>query len=481
MIAVLVFFLLFAQVEVAAQEIPPAAEIPKTVSLDIKGMDIQEVLKLLSKQTGFNIVSGPDVKGRVSIYLEEVDIWEALTVIFETNQLAYEQRGNLIKVMTREQYLKEFGRPFQSVTENVKVQHVPLRSLEKMLNEMKSASGKIVFEERSGRVFITDTQERVNAIKNVIATVDLPLETRIFVLHYGDVGELKDKIKELLTPEVGHLEVDERTNRAVVSDLPSRLNAVEEMILVFDAQHREVMIKAKMIEVNLSDKLQHGINWQGLLEEAQNLKLVESFELAKKGAFTSGVELSAGVLNEDKQEGFLQMLSSLGETNILSEPTITVLNGEEAKILVGTNEAYVTQTVVQGQTTSTTAENVTFIDVGVKLFVVPEIHSDEYVSLKIKPEVSSVQKTIKTSVGNEIPVVQTSQAETKVLVKSGTTLLLGGLMQSRDSYTKEKIPLLGDVPILGLAFQRKIKEKRKTELILLLTPVITYGKEATVE
>jgi general secretion pathway protein D len=163
-------------------------------------------------------------------------------------------------------------------------------------------------------------------------------------------------------------------------------------------------------------------------------------------------------------------------TNILSSPRITALNNEEAKILVGSTEPYVTTTTTTPATGAvTTAESVNFIDVGVKLFVTPVIHDDDYITMKIKPEVSSVTRFVTTGNKNTIPVVETSEAETTVMVKNGVTIVIGGLIKDEKIASVSKVPILGDIPLIGLAFKNTDEILRKTELVIFLTPQIISG------
>ena len=126
-------------------------------------------------------------------------------------------------------------------------------------------------------------------------------------------------------------------------------------------------------------------------------------------------------------------------------------------------------------------ESVNFIDVGVKLYVTPPIHDDDYITMKIKPEVSSVTRFVTTGNNNTIPVVETSQAETTVMVKNGVTIVIGGLIKDEKIDSVNKIPILGDLPILGAAFRNKNQLLRKTELVIFLTPQIISGDTRTEE
>jgi type II secretory pathway component GspD/PulD (secretin) len=152
-----------------------------------------------------------------------------------------------------------------------------------------------------------------------------------------------------------------------------------------------------------------------------------------------------------------------------------VVNKEEAKILVGTRQAYVTSTQSQGQSTTLTAESAQFIDVGLKLAVVPAIGADGFITMKIKPEVSSVQSTLTTTAGTVVPIVATSQSETVVKVKDGNTLIIAGMLKDENTNNQTGLPKLGRMPFLGHLFSTKLKEKKRTELVIFITPTIITG------
>jgi type II secretory pathway component GspD/PulD (secretin) len=136
---------------------------------------------------------------------------------------------------------------------------------------------------------------------------------------------------------------------------------------------------------------------------------------------------------------------------------------------VGSKQVYVTTAAIQSQTTTETAEAVNFVDVGVKLYVTPSIGADGYISMKVRPEVSSVIQTYKTASGNTIPIVETSETETTVLIKNGATIIIGGLMKEEKIKDVNQIPILGSIPVLGHLFKNTIEEKKKTELAIFLT------------
>jgi TonB family protein len=155
------------------------------------------------------------------------------------------------------------------------------------------------------------------------------------------------------------------------------------------------------------------------------------------------------------------------------------LNNQEAKILVGTKEAYITSTTSQAGTgTAVTSQTVNFVDVGIKLYVTPTINRDGFVIMKIKPEISSSLRTDITSEGQvtQIPIVTTSESETTVMVQDGATIIIAGLKKDQQAKEVRKIPFLGDIPFLGYLFRNTKSEVIKTELVIFITPHIVSGE-----
>ena len=445
-------------------------------SLELKDMDILDVLKLISKKSGLNIVAGNNVRGKVTIYLKDVNVWDALRIILETNGLAYEKTENIIKVLTEKDYELIYGRKFSDKTqvENIPLNYISTADLVPLLTQMKSVIGKVLSDDKSNTIVLIDTPSKLKEMKDLIKMADISLSTKVFDLNYSKVEDLKEEISKVLTKNAGSISIDTRTNKIIVKDIPAKLEEAEAIISAFDERHREVLIEAKIIQVVLSDQLEMGIDWKYLASSQHDLTLEGEFDiLSSTDKFG---KLTIGTLASDEYEAFIEILDTVGTTNILSSPHITTLNNEEAKILVGSNEPYVTTTTTTPSSGPTTiSESVNFIEVGVKLFVTPTIAKDGFVTMKIRPEVSSKTGHIDTSENNEIPIVETSEAETNVMVKDGTTIVIAGLIKDESIKTVKKIPILGDIPLIGLAFRNTDDLVQKTETIIFITPHIISG------
>ncbi|MFH1854066.1 MAG: secretin N-terminal domain-containing protein [Candidatus Omnitrophota bacterium] len=460
---------------------------PELISLDIKGMDIHDVLKILSQKSGLNIVSDSDVKGTVVIYIKDVSAMDALDIVVTTNGLAYEEDGTLIRVMTDRQYEKLHGERFsdRTKTEIVKLNYANASEVSKALIKMKTNIGNIIADDSSNTIVLMDSPANIEKMKKAIAGMDVLLTTEVFSLDYAKAEEIKDKLSEMLSKGIGSIKFDERTNKVVVSDTPKKIEDIKKVIEAFDEKTREVVIDANIIEVTLSDANSLGINWNAVAK-AGDIRFEGTLNLSA----TAGIE---GTLNQLKfstggdHEEILNLLKTYGRTDVLSRPRITAIDKQEAKILVGSKEVYVTSTnTTTDGGTVTVSDNVQFVDVGVSLTVTPYINKMGFVLLKIKPEVSSTSTPVELlnadgTVRSRIPTVQTSQAETTVLVKDNTTLIIGGLMKDKMIDDRQKVPFLGDIPLLGKLFSATGKSKIKTEIVVFLTPHIIEGDETTEE
>ena len=240
-----------------------------------------------------------------------------------------------------------------------------------------------------------------------------------------------------------------------------------------DRKEKEVLIEARIVQVVLKNEFRMGINWDAIVKSTHGLEFKS--QLGGVGTTNNG-SLAIGTLSNDNYQAVIQAIGNVNKSHILSNPRVAVLNNQEAKILIGTTQPYVTtQTTTPSSGPVTVSEDVKFIDVGVKLAVTPTIHPDGYVTMKIRPEVSSAPTSITTSDNNTIPIVDTSEVETTVQVKDGVTIIIGGLIKTEKSNQVSKVPLLGNIPFLGAAFRNTDRNTEQTEIIIFLTPRIISG------
>jgi type II secretory pathway component GspD/PulD (secretin) len=470
----------------------PAVEPPSAnLTLELQGVSIFDVFKILSKKSGINIVAGKNVQGQVSIFLQDVPVREALKTILQSQGLASIEEGGIVKVMTEEEYLAKYGHPYgdQRVSQSFHIKFATVEALAPKLSELRSPHGKIISEPRTNTLLITDLPQILAKMETLIQESDQPQETKVFQLRYAQAETLEPKLKALLEGSSGKLDIDKRSNQIIVVDISSRIQQVKDVLKAFDVQVPQVLIEARIVEVQLNDKFRQGINWEAIANEIgeQSLRTAIPLAVAPPVGAAALTTLTLGESGDDVHL-VLSLLERVGKTNLLSSPRITVMNNEEAKLAVATRQPFVSQTVVQTVNSTNTADNVQFIDVGVTLKVQPRISHDDFVEMKIRPEISSSNQSIElegvaqgsntTFTRTRIPVVTTQELETTVQVKSGTTLIIGGLIQDRQEKSSNKIPVIGSLPIIGRAFQSKSHDFEKTELVLFLTPTLVHASDS---
>ncbi|MDD5108417.1 MAG: secretin N-terminal domain-containing protein [Candidatus Omnitrophica bacterium] len=460
---------------------PASSEFSDRISLDLKGVDINELFKVLSTKSGITIVTSPEVKGRVTVFMDNLSFNDALDVIVTMQDLAYERKGNVVKVMTAAEYEKLYGKKYSEhkQTRTFKLAYSKPANVLNVINSLKSDVGKIISDDSTGTIIIMDTPQSLAVIAEAIKELDQPLNTVVFDINYARFADIKTFLTDLITPGIGQIIVDERSNKVVVSDFPQRLERIKKLMKEFDEQTRQVLITGEIIEVNVDDKFQSGIEWDKIFKSVHmdNLDFTGKFPVSP--ALSSFGKISVGTLADNRYNIVMNMLNEYGDTKVLSRPRIVVVNKEEAKILVGTREAYVTSTQSQGESTTLTAESVQFIDVGLKLVVVPTIGADGFITMKIKPEVSSVKSTLTTSAGTVVPIVQTSESETVVRIKDGRTMIIAGLTKDENTDNDTGLPKLSRMPALGHLFSNRTREKKKSELVIFITPTIITGANNT--
>lgn len=461
-----------------------ATGLNQRIALDLRDTDIGDTLKFLAMKGNINIIISKDVTGRVSLYLKDVTLKDALDIILLANNLAYEKRGDILYVMSEAEYKALHGGNFKD-TRKVKI--FPLKygkpeAVFKTLDLVKSEIGKLIVDEESGTVVIVDTPEKIEEMGKLLESLDQTTLTKTFALQYA---KAKDVFAALTTrldaKKTGTVTVDEKNNALIISALPERMKEAEELIKGMDKKTKQVLLEAKILKIILKDDFDMGVDWDKIWQEATKHGLNIAGDFAFPSTLTNFFKIGIGndQITGQSYTAIVKMLQEFGETRNLSSPSIAVLNGQEAKIMIGRSEAYVTTTIATGSTTSSTAAQVQFIDVGVQLIVTPTINDEGFVSMKIKPEVSSVDDSltykIAADVDNTVPLIAKTTAETSVMVKNGTTIIIGGLRKDEKLKTVDKWPIAGDIPFLGAAFRKTSEKLEKSEIVVFITPHIISG------
>jgi general secretion pathway protein D len=313
------------------------------------------------------------------------------------------------------------------------------------------------------------------------------LVVRGFHLANADVKMVANSLKTVL--KFRDVMVDEKLNMIVVRDTPQALALAEQLIALHDVPEPEVMLEVAIIEVSKGKLQSLGVAWppsitlSPIARSAQPTVTTSTTDtLATNSATTAQTipltlkdlyNLTPGSLGLTMGGLTVNANATDSDVNILANPRIRAKNREKAKILIGERVPNISATATSNGVVS---QNITYVDVGLKLDVEPQIYPGNEIGLKIALEVSSINSTITNTANGTVAYrIGTRNASTVLRLKDGENQILAGLIQNADRTTATKVPLLGDIPILGRLFRSDDLDKSKTEIVLSITPHLIRG------
>jgi len=403
----------------------------KKISLDFQDADIVPIFRLLADISGYNIVVDPNVKGRLTMKLVNVPWDQALDLICKTFYLGKAVEGNIIRI-------------------------APLS------------------------VFAKESEEKAKA-KEAEAKAE-PLETRFFSISYADVSVVEKAIKDskVLTAR-GSISVDKRTSSMTIKDVPSVFPQVENILATLDKPTPQVLIEARIVEVNTSDTRDLGIQWGLRLSATNTLTSIGGLSGLGTGPFTggnylvdfpsgaskgSGSGFTFGILNPAKTMGLDLQLSALetaGKGKIISNPKIMTVDNAEAKISQG-DSIPIRKLTTEG-TISTEYKDFTL-----ELGVTPHIAPDKTIALTIKTKKEEPDWSHTSPEG--APASKKKEANTNVIIRDGETVVIGGVFKTSRQDTETGVPGLMRIPVLGWLFKDRKTIDETSEMLIFITPRI---------
>lgn len=262
--------------------------------------------------------------------------------------------------------------------------------------------------------------------------------------------------------------VDDKYNMLVLRENPETIALAGKLVALYDLEEPEVMLEVEVLEINRSRLMNLGVQWSGQLTVAP----LTAGGTSPGGSGSSSIKLSdlqglnSSTLGITVPSATLNLSKTNGDANLLANPRIRVRDREKAKILIGDKVPVVTTTA----SNTFVSENIQYLDVGLKLEVEPDIHLRDEIGLKLALEVSSLVSSIKTSNGSQAYQIGTRNFSSALRLKDGETQILGGLISDEDRSAANRIPLVGDLPVLGRLFGSQNDTRQKTEIVLSITP-----------
>ncbi len=385
------------------------------ISLNLKNADVTDVFRLIAEQNDLNIVVSPSVKGTISIRLSEVTLEEAMRVILDASSSRLERTENIIYIYGRDESEKKEEIKQEMLTEIFSINYINTEQLMELVSEFLSPDGKVKTFYRS-------------------------------------------KTKEAT--------LSGKPPMLIVIDYPQNIDNIRKLVENLDKETPQVLIEAKIVETNMDNSDVFGTDWSTKINFAGSpIKLDTPYGV-------DGV-INYGILSFDSFSAVWENIVDNKDNNILSNAKLTTLDNEKAHIHVGeTIPVGITSLAAGG--TSGIALGTTDInewDVGITIDVTPHVLDKSVIMMKIAPEVSSIKSF--TSLGgagaSNAPITSKRTVGTNILLRSGETIVIAGLVQNSETTRDSRVPVLSKLPVIGPAFKRKETTHSKTNLLIFIT------------
>ncbi len=425
----------------------------ETISVDFPDEEVRTIIRNVADLYDLNVVIPDTLVGSISLKLRNVTWRQVFNVALTPLGFTFVEEGNIIKVMSREELQQE------------------------------------------------------------------PVDTRVFIINFATAADLRTSIEPLIdTASGGRIQVDVRSNALVITERPSRMSNIIEIIERLDRPTEQVMIESKFVEVaarNLSDL---GVNWSSLrgfnMQGNVSRSITEGYEsssgrnnqrqqgsnysrapgstqgevtIINEDLVTETVSRLDSLIREDTAvfdtDTFNVLVSALDQTDdieLISNPTVVTMNNTPAAIHIG-DQYPVPQFTYNEERGTFEVSGFEMVDLGIKLNVLPQVNTAGFITMAIKPEISSRNGGVQFggAAGTEIPIVTRRTTESTVTIKSGYTLAIGGLVERNSTVVETKVPVLGDIPIMGRLFRHDSDSTDERNLIVFITAKVLNADGST--
>jgi type IV pilus assembly protein PilQ len=388
------------------------------ISIDLQDADVELVLRLIAEVSKHNLIIDENVKGKISLKLQDIPWDQALDLVLLQKGLGMVVKGNIMRIATTKQ----------------------LESEREQLRRAREAA--------------LQARESLSNLE--------PLQTRYMQINYSTAAEIEPKVREFLSPR-GKISQDARTNMLIIRDAGSQLDKIAAVINKLDRPERQVLIEARIVYATDNFQRSLGINWSGTYNHNDaNSRYTRSFNVAgvslpdSVGGMDAGVSFAkiAGLdlftLDAQLRLGELKNISKT-----ISSPRVVTLNNNRAEIQQGTKVAYSAESESGGTTTE---------------------YEDAILSLSVQPQITPDDKIIlDLDISDDSPAgddISTRSATTKMIVSDNETIVIGGVLKSIDSETNDRVPGLANIPGMGWLFKNESTSYQKEELLIFIRPKI---------
>lgn len=414
-------------------------------------VDLQQALATFADANDLNIIPDQDILGTITVSFKNLPLDLAMDALIDAHGYYFTKKGNLIRV-----------RNFQ--TRIFEIDYI---------NTIRSGAGSNDIQFSSGG---GSSEQGTTMRVSADSTIDF-------------WKSVTDQLEDIVTEE-GSFTVNSLAGLVSITERYSKMNDIAAILeRVSESVVRQVELEVEIYEVSISDSEQLGINW-GAVSKSLDTNFTGSLVIPKAsiGSSFEGNTFTASWADPNNlipdgdgnlvpaNTAFLEALSQQGNVKVLSKPKLRTINNQPAVIRVGQDIPVFRQTVTQSPGNPpilTTQEEIENITVGTILSITPQISSNGMITLDVSPAVSRlIRNEVSAVTGASAPVIEVRQASSIVRIRDGNTVVLGGLVQTQNTKTLRKIPLAGDIPLLGKLFRGYREASVNNELVIILTPKI---------
>ena len=426
------------------------------INLNVFEEDVVNVIRGLSELTGIDIMIDDSVTGQLTLNLSNKTFREAIELILMNKGLDYTEVSDTLIIAAKEViegYKKTITRIYELKNASAEGAKIILDSYVK-----EGAKVNIVADARLNTLIVTGSKEEIERLEEIIDKLDEELLTRTFKIDNAiDEEDIKaiQNMLSIIIPDEERRIIDTRQSKIIIKGTKEELKKAEELIPKLDKRATQMILEIKFIEVDLIGEKEIGIKWTSGGIEGQ----ISLGEITLGGSFE----------RRDLIEAKLLALQSEGKINILSNPKIHALNGKEAFIFSGKQIPIIIKDPETGELIMSGRESV-----GIRMSITPWISTDGLINMVVRTDKSYLGIEVVPGVfiieSQQIAYKDESDGPAMIIrAYPGETVVIGGLIESTEGENVYKIPLLGDIPIIGELFKRTTKFKTKTEIIILIT------------
>jgi general secretion pathway protein D len=496
------------------------------VTLNFTNVDISALVKVMSELTRRNFVLDERVTGKVTLMtptkISPGEAYQVLLSALEIKGFTAIEDGKVTRIIAtataRQSGLKVYensdARGEGFVTKLIRMSFVNPQEIVRTITPLMTKDGSIIAYPPTNSIILTDSMSNIRKIESLIRAMDVAApegkgKINVYYLKNAsaeDIAKLTQAlVSRLPVPAAGGavgpstilegavtITADKATNSLIIVASPGDYETIKDMIQKLDIRRRQVYVEAAIIEMSLAKSRELGFEFQATnMNQLDNNKItaVGGTNFGNIGAAMTGPAGLATLngLNVGAVKGtftfngttflnigaLLHALQTDGDVNVLSTPNILTMDNQKAKIMVGENIPFITGQTQNAATGSAAIQtSVDRKDVGISLEITPQITSDDSVRLEIKQEISDITTTPGLNPNIVGPSTSKRSADTTVVVKDRQTMVIGGLIRDNVTTATSKVPLLGDIPILGWLFKFKTTKVEKTNLMIFITPYI---------